>query len=768
MELLNIIVNYNPNIKEKQTNVKTYKKLFDEANGLIAESLTSKSRPSMLKACLLLSKIVWSVDTTEYLLLDSNPRIPRIIYIESLFNLGTLLKQIVEDITQQRSIELNKNNANRKTNNQQLVLSTSEEIVFQKALSCFVSILKVDFENEMAVKQIVSIYTQLTFFCHQDLKKSLEYLNQVLLFSPDSPITHYNLGFIHQRLNQLESSIIHYKISISLVSSLEKSDENTRLLINNYNGIASIYRSIKQWPESLHFLLKARNLCENDPDINNQLGVVYTEMRRTDLAEKCYRVAIANYTKSFVSTDPKFLLSELYLNYGHLHSYNGDNNKSIECYNLSLKNCPQFNLPFQNKVMNLNYIFDQLEDKLYITEQHKLVNKLFQPLRNEFPDKYKFSKMDEPKIRIGIISGDFVDHPVSFFISTYLKNFDDKKFEVICYSECIIDTLQFNDLLHFKLIKNKSAKQVADLIYNDRVHILLDLAGHTAFNRLDVFALKPCPIQVSYIGYPFTTGLNEMDFRITDSVCDGDLSISQKFYTEKLICLKNCFLCYDPHVIKKGASKDAVFHYPDITPPPKVTDVSYLTIGCYNRVNKITDSVIEQFNEILLKNTFVKFVFKTKALINEDIKKTFIEKFDKTVRSRIYVLPCTLSHEEHLSTYNQVDIAIDTFPYSGTTTSCEALFMGVPVLSLYDQVTFFHPMNVTVSILKNSDMSEYVFHNNKELHTKIKELQDKPVEFWKTLKVNTRTKFLEGKVCNKKEYMKNIEELFTNLYKELV
>jgi predicted O-linked N-acetylglucosamine transferase (SPINDLY family) len=771
--ILNRVINYNPTVSEKLDNVKNYSRHFNEANVLIAESLKSNVGSSTLtefrlRACLELSKIVWSVDSTEYLLLDSNPRIPRNVYIESFFNLGTLLKHVVEDITLQKTTQLNMNNANRKTSNQQLVLTSSEETIFQRSLSCFISILKVDFENEMAIKQIVSIYTQLTFFCHQDLKKSLEYLNQVLLFSPDSPVTHYNLGFIHQRLNNLEFSIIHYKISIKLTLCLGETEENKRLLINNYNGIASIYRSIKQWPESLHFLLKAKAIDSIDPDINNQLGVVYTEMRRTDLAEECYLTAIEHYKKTFVSTDPKFLLSELYMNYGHLASYNGDNNKSIECYNKSLENCPQFSLAFQNKIMNLTYIFDQLEDKMYITEQHKLIDKLFQPLRNEYPDKYIFNAdATHTKIRIGIISGDFVDHPVSFFISTYLKNFDSQRFDVICYSECIIDTALFNDKLQFKLIKNKSAKQTADMIHKDNIHILLDLAGHTAFNRLDVFALKPCPIQISYIGYPFTTGLREMDYRITDSVCDGDLSISQKFYSEKLICLKDCFLCYDPYVIKRGSTKDALFKYPELTVSPKCLDSEYLTIGCYNRVNKITDSVIEQFNKILVSNKKVKFVFKTKALINERIQKSFIEKFDESVIDRITVLPCTLSHEEHLETYNKIDIAIDTFPYSGTTTSCESLFMGVPVFSIYDTTTFFHASNVTVSILKNSGLDFYVCDNIQEIIDKIKVLEEKPIGFWESIKKDTREKFLSGKVCNKTLYMQNIQDLFVELYRSL-
>ena len=163
----------------------------------------------------------------------------------------------------------------------------------------------------------------------------------------------------------------------------------------------------------------------------------------------------------------------------------------------------------------------------------------------------------------------------------------------------------------------------------------------------------------------------------------------------------------------------------------------------------------------------VKFLYKTKALINLNIRKEFLNKFDKKVQNRIMIIPCTLSHYQHLETYNQADIAIDSWPYSGTTTSCESLSMGCPVLSLYDSVTYFHAQNVTCSILKNSDLDFYVCSSTEEIIDKIKILEDKPLEFWKNQKQETRNKFLNGKFTNKELYMKNIQKLFTDLFTPL-
>ncbi len=746
--------------------LKNYKSILNEVNGLLAKTIDSNNIIEIQgcrgKAIELLSQLTENLDVRDYLLIDSNPEIPKNIFIDSNFTLGTLYKSYVETKIQRDTELLKKNSLNRSQG--KIVLSDENIKLFKKGISNFNNILRVNFEDPMALKQIVSIYTQLCFFSQDNILNCLQYMQEALLYCPNNETIHYNLGYIYQKINKLELSIIHYKISLSLADAKSRSEnednkeEMRRLKLNSLNGISCIFRSIKQWPEALYYLQLAEKLDSSDPDIQNQLGVVYTEMRRTDLAEIAYNKGIKNYKKSFISTDTQFLLAELYLNLGHMHAYNGDNNKSVENYNKSLQICPKFVLPFQNKLMNLSYLFDELQEKIYITDQHKLVNKLYKKGGGIYKFNEAFFKngdndSDKQKINIGIISGDFVDHPVSFFISTFLKRFSADKFNVTCYSECIIDTKRFNEQLKFKTIKNFSAEQASDMIFNDKIHILFDLAGHTAFNRLDIFAMKPSPIQITYIGYPFSTGLDEMDYRITDNICDGDFSVSQQFYTEKLISLKNCFLCYDPNVKE--------LH--ELASLPMVTN-DWITIGCFNRLNKITDSVIKLFNTIMLRFEKIRFVFKTKALINKSIQKTFLNKFDKKVRSRITILDCTISHDSHLMTYNLVDFAIDTFPYSGTTTTCESLYMGVPVFSLYDSEYFFHAQNVTCSILKNSYLNYYVFNNTDELLEKISELYTKDKSTLINLKKETRDKFLNSKVCNQTEYIQNFEDLLKDLF----
>jgi len=748
--------------KEKQNELKNFsiylKKANDFINSSIIDNNENNSEQFRNLAILELEKLLSFTDITDYLLLDSNPVFSKDKYLETLFQLGTLYKTNAEHFFKKKHSNYTEGFI---------------ELVFRKAVNHYTTILRVNFENKNATTQIVSIFTQLCSLYSENLEKCVSLLQECLIVASDSDIIHYNLGFVFQKLNKLEQSVIHYKLSISLLNyqfqnkKIEYSEKQRikNLLLNSYNGISSVYRSIKSWPESLYYLLKAENVDSSNPDIQNALGVVYTEMRRTDLAEIAYLKAIKNADKAIISKKNN-LLSEIYLNFGHMQSYNGDNNKSIECYNKSLEISPGMFLAFQNKIMNLSYVFDELTDKLYITKQHKLINKLLS--KSEIPYLFTKELFTQNKINIGIISGDFAEHPVSYFIRPFLKNFDNQKFNVTCYSECLIDTSLFNENLHFKFIKNMSAKQASDLIYNDKIHILLDLAGHTAYNRLDVFALKPCPIQISYIGYPFSTGLKEIDYRITDNVCDNQ-AVSQEYYTEKLLYLDNCFLCYDPLITKKNSVGQ--LYKNEILPLTKIQPFlnnKFLTIGCFNRLNKITDSVIKIFNSILLKFQNVKFMFKTKALLNKNIKQNFIKKFDNSVRNRLLIVDCTILHDDHLLEYNNVDIAIDTFPYSGTTTSCEALYMGVPVFTFYDKTYFFHPQNVTASLLKNShsDLSFYIVDNQEELHKKLDILLSKPNDFWESLKPTVRTQFLNGDVCNQQKYTKNISNLFSKLIDE--
>jgi protein O-GlcNAc transferase len=656
-----------------------------------------------------LIQLLEGIELTDYMLLDSD-KDERDKVISTLMTLGTLYKSFLEEYIQ----------SNTKSN-------LYSDKLFYKGVECFNNILLLDVDNKDSIKQMVSLYTQMCYLVQDKYELCTKYLLEVMNKAPYNCIIHYNLGHMYQKTNDSKRSIFHYKLGVHFADS-------DAIKLNCYNGIGCIYRSNKCWLESLYYLEKGLEINSLDPDINNQLGIVYTELRETEIAHKCYTVAKDNYTSSVVTQNHKTLLSDIYLNMGHMYSYNGDNESSIKVYNESLKINPRFLLPFQNKLMNLLYMFDEIPDKMYIKNQHLLVNKILNVKQTEMK---KYVRSSDSPITVGLVSGDFVDHPVSFFTSTFLKYHTDR-FKVICYSQniCNLD-LQKQDTTC--VIRNISTDGLVDIIKNNHVDILIDLSGHTACNRLDVFAKRAAPVQITYCGYPYTTGLLNMDYRITDEFCDNTNS---NHYTEKLLFMKHSFLCWN------GPSTDVEY--------TNSTD-NKLRIACFNRLNKISTGMIALFRQILESTDNTILVFKTKALLNKKTLEKFLANFDTKYTNRIQVLKCTPIHEAHLKVYNTVDVAIDTFPYSGTTTSCEALSMGVPVFTLKDIVHNYHPQNVTSSILANSQLEWYICSSYMDMISKIKHVD------LNGLRERTRTAFLKGFVCNKEIFIRDFENLLMSV-----
>lgn len=636
----------------------------------------------------------------------------------------------------------------------------------EKCLNLLKETLQINMNNDTIQMEIVSIYSILCDVV-KDTEKCIELLNNSLIFIKpnNSFLIHYNLGFLYSKLNSIDKAITHYKNSIYICKVEKNKNTNNNLFntifANSINNISSLYRSLKCWNESVYYLSLGINNLNNDPDLLNHLGIIFTEMRRTDLSEECFTRAYENVDKSFISNDKNKLKSEILLNWGHMESYNGNNTGSIEKYNKSLEIYPII-YSFQNKLMNLNYLYFDLNDPLkYIYDQHNLINNFYKKHLNLQKNYFKFNKKNSSLINIGFISGDFVEHPVSFFISYLIQNLskhyiNNKKINVICYSQSFIDLNKYNINATIKFISNLTSIDAANLIYNDNIDILFDLSGHTSNNRLDIFYLKPSPVQVSYCGYANTTGLSTIDYRLTDKICDN--SLSQKFHSEKLIYLKNCFLCYNPNPYKLD------FKPLELSTQPFLYN-KYITIGCFNRVNKISKEYILLCNKLLNNTKYpIKFIFKTKALLNEKTKKSFVNNFVKP--ECIEILDCSFSHTDHLLIYNKLDFSLDTFPYSGTTTSCESLLMGVPVITLKDNNdTPLHSHNVTSSILINSNLSEYVFKNYNDIIKFIEISFLKNKLYWKLLKQNTRERFLNGKVCDNKSFINNFVDILHKIYK---
>jgi predicted O-linked N-acetylglucosamine transferase (SPINDLY family) len=378
----------------------------------------------------------------------------------------------------------------------------------------------------------------------------------------------------------------------------------------------------------------------------------------------------------------------------------------------------------------------------YVYTQHKLINKIMKPVLPAFYFYPRDNGNCKGPIKVGIVSGDFQNHPVSYFIAPFLEGYSPTVFKVTCYTESVVDTTKFRDCVQWKNTQGTTSASLASRIRADAQDILIDLAGHSRHNRLAVFAERAAPVQIEYIGYPCTTGLSAMDYRIVDTTSDpriDDAEYTQQ-YTEKLLSLDRCFLCYS--VTK--------------TPSLKSESRQGVTFGCFNRLNKVTEEYIAFVNELLTENPTFRFLFKTKGFSSKTVKTAFESRFSPQIRPRVCLMECTVTLEESLEVYNQIDFSVDTFPYNGTTTTCESLSMGVPVFTVRDTKHGFHASNVSASILTHSGLSEYIHDSFTEILSKVKNW---PVPD----KQSVRTAFLTGNVTNKQDFNTKIQKLLVSV-----
>lgn len=288
--------------------------------------------------------------------------------------------------------------------------------------------------------------------------------------------------------------------------------------------------------------------------------------------------------------------------------------------------------------------------------------------------RYTYERSDDPerRLRIGYVSPDLRRHSVAYFLEPILAAHDHDRFDVFCYAEVanpdeVSASLQrLSD--HWITTSGMSDEALADRIHGDRIDILVDLAGHTAGNRLRAFAFRPAPIQATYLGYFTTTGLAAMDYWLSNEVLTPSDTVERT--TETIWRLPGCSLGYQP-----PKEAPAVSDRPDTGP---------VVLGSFNDLSKVSAEAVALWSEILKRLPNARLLLKAKQLSDpdacENVRKSFAEHGIQP--ERLTLRGRTAGLEQHLAMYGEIDIALDTIPRTGGTTTMEALWMGVPVVSL--------------------------------------------------------------------------------------
>ncbi|ACM19013.1 TPR domain protein [Geotalea daltonii FRC-32] len=438
-----------------------------------------------------------------------------------------------------------------------------------------------------------------------------------------------------------------------------------------------------------------------------------------------------------------------YFNLGNTLLSMGDAEAAVTAYRKALSCEPDNMGAFDNLLIAMAFSPTVDASQLY-DEHRRFTTKFATPLKNQI--KLHGNRADpNRRLKIGYVSADFRLHAVAYFIEPVLAAHGRENFEIHCYANVgtpdrITDhTMSLAD--QWRNIYGMSDAMVAELIREDGIDILVDLAGHTSGHRLLVFARKPAPIQVEFIGYPNTSGLDTIDYLITDEITSPE-KLPQLF-SEEPLRLPETRYCFSP-----------VIATPEVSILPMQQNGS-ITLGCFNNVAKINQRVITLWAKILHTLRDSRLLLKNRLFDDPGCARTFQDRFTHAgIDPGRIMLRGHSSHMETLREYSLVDIALDTFPFPGGTTTCEALWMGVPVVAM-SGVTFAERQ--AISLLANAGHREWIATSEEEYMEIVLDLAADPVRLAQ-VRSNLRHELQSSPLMDAPRFVALLEDAYRRMW----
>jgi len=598
---------------------------------------------------------------------------------------------------------------------------------FQIAENLYKEVLKIDPNHFQSIFLLGALSISIKNF-----DRAIQLLNQAILIQPNHVQSHSNLGAVYKELGKTEKAMSYYQKAINI-----KPD-----YADAHNNLGVIFNELDEVQKAIACYQKAINIKPDYADAHYNLGNALHKLNK-------HQETIISYEKA-IQINPNY--APAYYNLGNALSVIGEFQKAISCYRKAIDLKKNSALAYNNMLFTFLYL--ETADPKFCLLQAKEFRSSLKPINDDLLIKYQFNTKPK-KIKIGFVSGDFREHPVGFFLLNTLNHLKNENLELIAYSNSKIkDSINIKLRSHFtkwREIENLSNMDVINKIRKDGIHILVDLSGHSEKNRLPIFINKPAPIQASWISYPGTTGIPEIDYMI------GDRFVTPKneseHFTEKIFRLSNMWVCFTPPDFDV-----------EISEPPVIKN-GYVTFGSFNHLSKINKKVIFLWSKVLKSIPKSKLFLKTKQLNDSYLKEKIISEFKENgINLNSIILEGSSPRNKLLKSYNKVDIALDPFPYSGGVTSLEAIWMGVPVLTKKGSRFVSH---TTECINHNSGMSDWVA-NDEDEYVK------KAIKFSTNLKLlaeinkNLRRTTLESPLFNSTLFAKQLNNAFWEMWNNFI
>ncbi len=617
-------------------------------------------------------------------------------------------------------------------------------------------------------------------FNETSIEVNYEYGENYLLLNNKQKAERHYLHVLHAEAKSLEDVFLKTRVNLyfndyaSTFSGYKLLIENQFKLVEILNLKARLLIKLKRYGEAENVLLQASVL--DGADVWFNLGILYSEI-------KLYQKSNTNFEK-FMHLDGSHAdaLTHMAINFWRL----GQPLQSISCCKKALQLDPQWpkilSLMVQqlnincdwseykklkelllNEIQNNNLVtipfvalslFDDANVQLsvaktfveYENAKSKLLNPVFQPKKTN----------TKTKIKIGYFSPDLGDHAVSKLAVEFFELHDRSQFEIFGFSFLNLKSTEFktrvtNSFDHFIDVSLKSNEEVIQIVQQLEIEVAIDLCGLTAENRHNLFQSRVAPIQINYLGYPGTTSIKNMDYILADKVIIPPEN--QKFYSEKIIYLPDCYQCND----RKRKVSDKEFTRKELGLPEN--DFIYC---CFNNQYKITPDTFDVWMEILKSaaNSSL-WLFMDNPEAQENLRQ---EAANRGVNPNRIIFAFPMEHSEHLKRLSSADLFLDTLPYNAHTTASDALWVGVPVLTLQGNA---FPARVASSLLHAIDLSELITNSYQEYQQLAIDYALNPEKLI-SIKEKLATNISIKPLFDTPEFTKNVEKAYQTIYQRYV
>ncbi len=561
------------------------------------------------------------------------------------------------------------------------------------------------------------------------LQESLNAKIKAVALSPNDAEAHYNLGNAFKAGYELAQAEQHYRHAIRIKPDYAPPYYNLGLTLGEQN----------RFQEAIECYQIALKFNPQHVEAHSNLGDMFKEQHRLAEAETCYRNAL--------TLNPQY--KEAHNNLGILLKDQGHFSAAESCYHTALSLQPDARI---HSNLLFTYTYNTAHSAEFcLAEARRYGESIAKNVTQKFTTWQ--CEPQPTRLRIGFVSGDFWNHPVGYFLENLVTHLDSRLVELIAYP-----TIQRNDELtqrikpyfsQWQSLLGLSDEAAAQQIHADAPHILFDLSGHSAKNRLPVFAYKPAPLQISWLGYWATTGVAEIDYVLVDKVGVPEQNHWQ--FTEKVCYLPATRLCFSAPTFDIAVS----------TLP--ALSKGYITFGCFQNLTKVTNAVLMVWGKIFAQLPSARLRLQSKQLNDKQFTEQFFSRLQAAgIAAHRVDIQGFSGREAYFAAHAEVDFILDSFPFTGGTTTCEALWMGVPTLTLAGNSLV---ENQGASLLSAAGLADWIVENEQDYVTQAVVFAN-DLDSLAKLRSRLRDQVLASPLFDGQRFAKNFANLLWQLWRD--